>query len=341
MIRPLLALLILVLGLACSQAGGRVQVGFLLSSMEKERYHKDRAAFVHHVESLGGVVKFDSAGGDSAQQQQVGQKLLDSGVDVLVVQPVDGAAAGFLVAEANRRGIPIVAYDRLPPDTAFDWAVLHDSEAVGRGQAEYAVRALGAKGGKVAILKGKAGNPVAEAITRGNLEVLRGSPRIEVVEVAAHGRWVSAESHKTTERLLKEHPDLGALLANNSALARGAVEVLQQEGRAGQVYVAGADADLTNCQWIAQGLQGMDVLKPLDPLAGGAASVAVALARKQDPAAMARPSGSRVERDGGVPTLVIPVLPFDRSNLEEVVVGSGFHPREALFPSAPAAPVGD
>lgn len=336
--RTLLTLLLLALGLACSPGGGRVQVGFLLNSMEKERYHKDRAAFVHHVQDLGGTVLFESAGGDSAQQQQLGVKLLDRGVDVLVLQPVDGAAAGFLVAEARRRGVPIVAYDRLPPDTAFDWAVLHDSEAVGRGQAEYAVRALGARGGKVAVLQGKAGNPVAEAITRGNLEVLREAPGVQVVEVAPHGRWVSAESHKTMERLLKAHPDLRAALANNSALARGAVEVLHAQRRDGDVYVAGADADLTNCQWIAQGLQGMDVLKPIDPLAGGAAVVAMALARKQEPAAA---PGSRVAREGGVPTLVIPVVPFDRGNLEEVVVGSGFHPREALFPAAAPAPVGD
>ena len=58
MSRPLLAFLILLLGLACTPGGG-VRVGFLLNSMDKERYHKDRAAFVHHVEDLGGTVLFD------------------------------------------------------------------------------------------------------------------------------------------------------------------------------------------------------------------------------------------------------------------------------------------
>lgn len=333
--RTLVALLLL-LGLACSPAAPGVQVGFLLNSTEKERYHKDRAAFTERVEALGGRVRFESAGGESGEQQRLGRSLLEGGVDALVVQPVDAAAAAALVAEARGRSIPIVAYDRLPPDLGFDWAVLHDSVAAGRYQAEYALRALGPAGGEVAILQGAAGNPVAEALTRGNLQALRKAPRVSVLEVVPHPRWVAEESRRTVRRLLEGHPDLAAVLANNSALARGAVEALQEAGRAGKVYVAGADADLTNCQWVAQGLQGMDVLKPIEPLAAGAAEVAMALARRQDPASRPRSEGTRVERSGRVPTLVLPVVPFDRANLEGVVVGSGFHPREALFPLAPS-----
>ena len=76
----------------------------------------------------------------------------------------------------------------------------------------------------------------------------------------------------------------------------------------------------------------MDVLKELGPLATGAADVAVALARGEDPTPKVSSSTHRVVREGSVPTLVLPVTPFDRTNLEEVVVGAGFHPRAALFP---------
>lgn len=333
--RALLLLALLAFCAGCSTVPGEnapVRVGLLLSSMEKERYHKDRAAFTRRVEELGGAVAFDSAGGDSQSQRKVGRDLLESGIRALVVQVVDREAALALVEEAHRAGVPIVAYDRMVSGVPFDWAVVHDSAAVGRAQAEYAVRALGSKGGQVAILKGKEGNPVAEAITRANLEVLKDARGIEVVEVVGHGRWIPEESARTTRRLLKEHPRLRAILANNSALARGAVEVLREAGRAGEVYVAGADADLTNCQWVATGLQGMDVLKELGPLATGAADVAVALARGEDPTPKVSSSANRVVREGSVPTLVLPVTPFDRTNLEEVVVGTGFHPRAALFP---------
>lgn len=321
-------LLMLVLPLGCSSepsAAQRPRIGFLLSSMEKERYHKDRAAFVKRVEELGGEVAFDSAGGDAAQQVKLGTDLLARKVDVLVVQPVDGEVGRALAQQAKALGVPVVAYDRLPAGAGFAWHVTHDSEAVGRSQVEYAARALRGKG-QVAILQGPSENPVAQAITRGASEALKEHPGLEVVAVLPHADWTPALARDSLARLLEQHPGLGAVLANNSALARGAVELLRERDRAGQVYVAGADADLTNCQWVVQGLQGMDVLKPIQPLAQAAADVAMALARGETPG-----GGYRVDRGGPVPSLIIPVSPFDRSNLEQVVVVSGFHPREALF----------
>lgn len=341
--RPLLLLVLLAFCAACStppKAPQGLPVGFLLNSMEKERYHKDRSAFTHRVQEQGGAVLFDSAGGSSEEERRLGSRLLERGARALVVQAVDLEAAAFLVQEAHRVGVPIIAYDRLLPGVPFDWAVVHDSEGVGRAQAEYAVRALGPQGGQVAILKGTEGNPVAEAITRANLEVLDRAAGVEVVEVLPHERWVAEDSERTTRTLAKKYPKLRAVLANNSAMARGAVEALRDAGRLDRVYVAGADADLTNCQWVAEGLQGMDVLKDVGPLASAAADLALALARGEDPAKSPGlvAGGNRILREGSVPILVVPVVPFDRTNLEEVVVGSGFHPREAVFASPSPAP---
>jgi len=295
-------------------------------------------AFARHARELGAEVTFESARGDSAQQIEQARRRLADGARVLVLHAVDARAARQVVDLAHRSRVPVVAYDRVLPGVPYDWAVVHDSLAVGRAQAEFAVRALGAGGGPVAILSGTAGNPVAETITRGNLEVLRKAPGVRVVGVVAHAHWIPDEALASTARLLREHPDLAAILANNSALARGALAALKRAGRAGRVYLAGADADLANCQFVAEGLQGMDVLKEIEPLAHGAAEVAVALARGRQP--QIQVADHRVVRQDSVPTLVLPVRPFDRQTLDEVVVQSGFHPRAALFPTASPAPGG-
>lgn len=337
-----LSLLVLVaLCLGCARdtvVPAPIRVGFLLTSLEKERYHKDRAAFAQHARELGAQVTSESARGDSGQQVEQARRLLADGARVLVLHAVDARAAAQVVDLAHRARVPVVAYDRVLPGVPYDWAVVHDSLAVGRAQAEYAVRALGARGGQVAILQGTAGNPVAETITRGNLEVLRKAPGIRVVGIVPHAHWIPDEALASTSRLLRDHPDLAAILANNSTLARGALAALKQAGRSGRVYLAGADADLANCQFVAQGLQGMDVLKEIAPLAHGAAEVAVALAQGRQPEVQV--PGHQVVRQGSVPTLILPVRPFDRQNLEQVVVDSGFHPRAALFPPASPAPGG-
>ncbi len=339
--RFLSLLLLCALCLGCANEPGTppsTRIGFLLTSMEKERYHKDRTAFARHAQELGGQVTFESARGDSRRQIEQAQRLLADGAQVLVLHAVDAEAAARVVELAHRAKVPVVGYDRVLPGVPYDWAVVHDSLAVGRAQAEYAVRALGPKGGEVVILKGTTGNPVAETITRGNLEVLQKAPGFRVVEVVPHAHWVSDESLVSTRQLLRKHPNLAAILANNSALARGAIGALKEAGRVGRVYVAGADADLANCQWVAQGVQGMDVLKEIDPLAHGAAEVAIALARGQQPDI--KVANHHVVREGSVPLLVLPVRPFDRHSLEEVVVGTGFHPRAAILPAVSPSPGG-
>lgn len=329
----LLLLALLCAGCACqTKPGAPVRVGFLLTSLEKERYHKDRTFFTREVEKQGAQVDFESSRGDASVQIEQARQALSEGIRCLVLHAVDRQAAQAVVEMAHQAKVPVVGYDRSLPGIPFDWAVVHDSQAVGRAQAEFAVRALGPAGGEVAILKGTEGNPVAEAITRANLEVLQAIPGVRVVGVVPHAHWVAEEAHASTRNLLKRHPDLKALLANNSSLARGAIQALRESHRESSIYVAGADADLANCQLVARGLQGMDVLKEIEPLARGAAQVAVALARGQEP--ILQVPQHRVDREGPVPTLVLPVRPFDRQTLEEVVVGSGFHPRVAVFPTA-------
>lgn len=332
----ILMLALLCAGCTCQGPGARPHVGFLLSSLEKERYHKDRSFFTREAERLQARVYFESSRGEAGLQIEQAQRALSEGVDCLVLHAVNRQAAEKVVEMAHRAGIPVVGYDRSLPGIPFDWAVVHDSQAVGRAQAEYAIRALGKDGGEVAILKGTEGNPVAEAITRANLEALQAAPGVRVVEVVPHAHWVAEEALASTRELLKRHPDLRALLANNSSLARGGIQALRESAREGRVYVAGADADLANCQFVARGLQGMDVLKEIEPLARGAAQVAVALARGEEPTLQV--PEHRIDREGPVPTLILPVRPFDRQTLEEVVVGSGFHPRAAVLPPAGSSP---
>ena len=47
---------------------GDVKIGFLLKTMQEERYKRDRAAFIEKAESLGAEVIFDSANNDELTQ---------------------------------------------------------------------------------------------------------------------------------------------------------------------------------------------------------------------------------------------------------------------------------
>jgi D-xylose transport system substrate-binding protein len=113
-----------------------VKIGFILKTMQEARYQTDKSLFIARAESQGAEVLFDSSGNDPLRQLQQVEEMLDLGIDVLVLQPVNTGTAGALVKLANEHGIKVVGYDSMLQNGPLDVMVMQDSWAVGRMQAE-------------------------------------------------------------------------------------------------------------------------------------------------------------------------------------------------------------
>jgi D-xylose transport system substrate-binding protein len=74
-----------------------MKIGFILKTMQEERYQTDKAAFMVKAEELGVEVLFDSSSNNELVQLQQVEKMLDEGIQVLVLQPVNTGTAGNLV----------------------------------------------------------------------------------------------------------------------------------------------------------------------------------------------------------------------------------------------------
>ncbi|MEW6056729.1 MAG: substrate-binding domain-containing protein, partial [Bdellovibrionota bacterium] len=141
--------LLLVLTLVCSLPsafGASPKIGFILSTMQEERYQRDRAVFEETIKKLGGQVVFASCNNNEQTQAAQVDNLLTQGVKALVIQPVNGDTAAGLVRQAKEDQVPVVSYDRLIRNAPVDFYVTEDSEKVGQLQAEAAVAATGGKG---------------------------------------------------------------------------------------------------------------------------------------------------------------------------------------------------
>ena len=66
----------------------KVKVGFILKTMQEERYQRDKAAFIAKAESMGAKVYFDSANNDEQMQLAKFENMLAKGCKVIVMQPV-------------------------------------------------------------------------------------------------------------------------------------------------------------------------------------------------------------------------------------------------------------
>ncbi len=310
---------------ACSRSNSNeLKVGFILDNMQEERYAKDKRYFTEAAERLGAKVIFASADSSVSKQMDQVENMIASGVKALVIQPVDSKAAKSMVEKVKKAGIPVIAYDRIIEDPQLDLYVTQDSFKVGVLQAEAAVAATKGKGNYV-ILSGAPGHSVAETITKGALSVLNQYPEIKVVVHQWHEGWSTKLAMNTAENALTANNDnIAAILANNSGMARGAVQAAAARNLNSKIFIAGADADLTAIKDIVAGRQHFEVLKAIEPLARASAEAAVKLAR-----------GESITPDAvtetGIKVMNTPVFAVTPENLNEVIINSGFHTKDAVY----------
>ena len=325
MIKKILIILMAFLLMAGSQK--KIRVGFILATVQEERYQKDKAYFIEAAKNIGAEVLFDDANNNSRMQLEKVENMLTKGVDILVLQPTNSDTACPMVEMARKKGVPVIAYDRIINNCDLEYYVSQDSFKVGVVQAKAAVKATKGKGNYI-ILMGESGHSVANEITRGNHSVLDKNPDIKVVVEQNHQAWSPVEAMRTVENALSRfNNDIQAILANNSGMIRGAIEALKEHGLERKVFTAGSDADLINCQYVVKGIQSMDVLKGIKPLAATTARVAVEIVYGKKP----MPNTTIFNGKTNVKVVLTPIQPFDRKNIDEVIIKSGFHKKEEVY----------
>lgn len=316
-----------------SKASGP-KVAFLLSTLQEERYQKDKKYFEEEAKKRGIDAFTLAADNDNARQLSQVEDALSRGAKVLVIQPTDSAAAAAYVNKAHTAGAKVVAYDRSIAGGAGghggpDFYVAHDSHKVGVLQAEAAIKATGGKGNFV-ILNGQSGHSVALEIARGYMETLQpyiDKGDVKIVVEKNHDSWSPEQALKTMEdAIAKTNGEIAAVLANNSGMARGAVQAIQAGNlKDKKIFIAGADADAANANYVCEGKQTVEVLKDIKPLAEKAAEVAASLALGQPLPATAAPAGK-----DKVPVAAVEVHLITPENVKPLLLDSGFHAATAL-----------
>jgi D-xylose transport system substrate-binding protein len=92
---------------------GDLKVGFILKTMQEERYQKDKADFIAKAKELGAETIFDSCNNNEQDQLAKFENMLSRGAKVIVLQPVNTGTAGAMVKMANREGVRVIGYDSM------------------------------------------------------------------------------------------------------------------------------------------------------------------------------------------------------------------------------------
>jgi D-xylose transport system substrate-binding protein len=128
--------------------------------------------------------------------------------------------------------------------------------------------------------------------------------------------------------ILDRHEDVLAIMGGNDGLAGFVIQALIQRQLAGEIIVAGQDADVEACQRIVEGTQAMTVYRPIESLAMSAAHYAVRLALGEE---LDEITEYRENQVGRIPFVGLEPTAVTIDNIEEVILETGFHLREDVF----------
>ena len=302
-----------------------IQIGIAFDSFLIERWERDRDIFVSRAKDLGANVNVQNANGDVAKQKEQMKYLIKKHMDVIVLIAVDSKELKKEVTEARNAGIKVIAYDRLVTGVPLDLYISFDNEMVGKLMADAIMEEL-PEGGRVMKINGPAKDNNVLLVNEGFDEEIKGK-NIRVFDTYYATEWKGEEAFN----YLSENPVKAgwadAVMCGNDSLAGQAVRYYSEQRRAGQIPIVGQDADLDACQRIVEGTQTMTVYKSIEQLAKKAAEAAVSLAKGNQVAGV-----EVLDNDGvRIPYVSIPPVMVNKSNIDSIIIDSGFHLREDVY----------
>lgn len=274
------------------EATGGNAIALLLPESQTTRYESaDRPFFEAKFKELcpGVDIVYSNANQVAADQQQQAEAAIARGVKVMVLDPVDGDAAGAIVTAAKAKSIAVISYDRLIKGGASpDYYVSFDNERVGQLQAQALLAKLTAMGKakpRITMINGSPTDNNALLFKKGAHSVFDG--KVTIVKEDAAANWKPEEAQQLMEQFIaavgKDGFD-GAYQANDGT-AGGAIAAMKTAGIDVKTRpTCGQDAEVAAIQRILAGEQYTTVYKAIQPEAEKTAELACALVKGTKPA---------------------------------------------------------
>jgi len=166
------------------------------------------------------------------------KNLIDDGVELIFINPVDWTKVEPALKLAYDAKIPVIAIDtNVEDDKYVVCTVVSDNYLAGSQCAEHLLK--NSSGGKIALLKHSQARSSIDRI-QGFLDKISGNPNFEIVaEAECLGQLELAMP--AMENMIKEHPEINIVMALNDPAAMGAIAALQNVNRLNDVMIYGVD----------------------------------------------------------------------------------------------------
>ena len=240
------------------------------------------------ADAAGLSVQIEDAQNDVAKQLDQINTFIASGVDAIIVNPVDTSATQAMTDAAAAAGVPLVFVNRqpinvdtLPVNQAF--VASNESESSRQGFIEQCNqwKAAGKDEVSVYVMQGELSNQAAVQRTQNYYDVMEAGEcavKVNVIDQQT-ANWSRDQAQTLMTNWLSTGTAFDGVLANNDEMAIGAIQAMKAAGiDMGSVIISGVDATQDALASMQAGELDITVFQNAAAQGGGALDAAVKLA---------------------------------------------------------------
>jgi inositol transport system substrate-binding protein len=206
-----------------------------------------------YAKTLDGVnLQIEDAGNDVAKQLDQINNFVASGVDAIIVNPVDTSATQAMSDAAAAGGVPLVYVNRqpinvdsLPDNQAFVASDERESGTLETKEVCRLFKEAGKTEANVYVIMGELSNQAAQQRTQDILDVIGGPDcgvKVNIIDRQT-SNWMRDEAQNLMTNWLSTGKNFDALISNNDEMAIGAIQAMKAANiDMKSVVVAGVDA---------------------------------------------------------------------------------------------------
>ena len=172
------------------------------------------------------------------EQLNLAQTVASQRPDALLLSPQSDSNLVPVIEAARAANVPTIIIDDARTKGASVY-VGTDQVSIGSDAAHYFVQHF-PNGGDLAQVEGEAGSPNARLRMQGFRQGIESDPKLKLV-ASQPGHWDRLTALNVTANILRQHPSLAGIYANNDGMALGVVEAVKNADLGGKVAVVGTD----------------------------------------------------------------------------------------------------
>ena len=215
---------------------GDKTIGLSISTLNNPFFVTLNDAAKAKADSLQAKLTVVDAQNDASKQAADVEDLIQQGVKLIIINPVDSAAVASAIESANKAGIPVITVDRSAGGGKVISHIASDNVAGGKLAGDYMLKSIAA-GSDVAMLEGVAGSSAAIERGEGFTKAVEGKVKIVASQTADFDR---SKGLSVMENILQANPNIKAVFAQNDEMALGALEAIAAAKK--DIMVIGFDA---------------------------------------------------------------------------------------------------